>query len=62
VNEQAAQLARWLLAANGALKNVAQLLVESFAPQPVAAATIDPTTITAYPVDPAAAPVGHDPR
>jgi hypothetical protein len=58
VNEQAAQLARWLLAANGALKNVAQLLVESFAPQPVAAATIDPTTITAYPVDPAAAPVG----
>lgn len=58
MNEQAAKLARWLLAANGALKNVAQLLTESFAPHPVAAATIDPAAIIAYPVDPAAAPAG----
>ena len=58
MNDQAAKLARWLLAANGALKNVAQLLSESFGPAPVAAATMDPTTITAYPVDPTAVPIG----
>lgn len=56
MNEQAAKLARWLLAPNGALKNVAQLLAESFAPHPVAAATIDAATITAYPVDPGSSP------
>lgn len=58
MNDQAAKLARWLLAANGALKNIAQLLTESFGPEPVAAATVDPATITAYPVNPAASPVG----
>lgn len=58
MNDQAAKLARWLLAANGALKNVAQLLKESFGTEPVAAATVDPSTITAYPVNPAAAPIG----
>lgn len=58
MNDQAAKLARWLLAANGALKNIAQLLTESFGPEPVAAATVDPATITAYPVNPAASPIG----
>ncbi len=58
MNDRAVKLSRWLLAANGALKNVAQLLSESFGPAPVAAATVDPATITAYPVDPNAVPIG----
>jgi hypothetical protein len=60
VNEQAAKLTRWLLAGNGALKNVAQLLVEAFGPAGAAAAAIDASTITAYPVDPATEPQGPD--
>jgi len=60
VNEQAAKLTRWLLAGNGALKNVAQLLTESFGPVGVVAATIDATTITAYPVDPSDEPQGRE--
>jgi len=58
VGDKAAKLARWLLAANGALKNISQLLTESFGPSATAAATVDPTTITAYPVDPNAVPIG----
>ncbi|GAB7065954.1 hypothetical protein H7J06_03520 [Mycobacterium hodleri] len=60
MNEQAAKLTRWLLAGNGALKNVAQLLTEAFGPVGAAAASIDASTITAYPVDPATEPQGHD--
>ncbi len=57
MNEQAAKLTRWLLAGNGgALKNVAQLLTEAFGPVGAAAASIDASTITAYPVDPATEP------
>lgn len=59
VNEQAAKLTRWLLSGNGALKNVAQLLVESFGPTGAVAAAIDASTITAYPVDPSAEPQGQ---
>lgn len=60
VNEQAAKLTRWLLAGNGALKNVAQLLVEAFGPTGAVAAAIDASTITAYPVHPATEPQGPD--
>lgn len=60
VNEQAAKLTRWLLAGNGALKNVAQLLTEDFGPTGVVAAAIDAATITAYPVDPEAQPQGQE--
>ncbi|BBN50908.1 hypothetical protein [Mycobacterium avium] len=60
MNEQAAKLTRWLLAGNGALKNVAQLLTDAFGPLGAIAATIDASTITAYPTDPAAQPSGHD--
>ncbi|RDH75418.1 hypothetical protein DVS77_27355 [Mycolicibacterium moriokaense] len=60
MNEQAAKLTRWLLAGNGALKNVAQLLTEAFGPVGAVAAAIDATTITAYPVDPATEPRGQD--
>ncbi|MGJ6127450.1 bacterial transcriptional activator domain-containing protein [Mycolicibacterium sp. Y3] len=58
MNEQAAKLTRWLLAGNGALKNVAQLLTDAFGPAGAVAATIDAATITAYPADPTAEPVG----
>lgn len=60
MNEQAAKLTRWLLAGNGALKNVAQLLTEAFGPVGAVAASIDASTITAYPVDPATEPQGQD--
>lgn len=60
MNEQAAKLTQWLLAGNGALKNVAQLLTDAFGPLGAIAATIDASTITAYPTDPAAQPQGHD--
>ncbi|RAV06197.1 hypothetical protein DQP55_24235 [Mycolicibacterium sp. GF69] len=60
MNEQAAKLTRWLLAGNGALKNVAQLLTEAFGPVGAVAASIDASTITAYPVDPATEPDGPD--
>lgn len=61
MNEQAAKLTRWLLAGNGALKNVAQLLTDAFGPLGAIAATIDASTITAYPTDPAAQqPPGHE--
>lgn len=60
MNEQAAKLTRWLLAGNGALKNVAQLLTEAFGPVGAVAASIDASTITAYPVDPTTEPQGHD--
>lgn len=60
MNEQAAKLTRWLLAGNGALKNVAQLLTDAFGPLGAIAATIDASTITAYPTDPAAQPSGHE--
>ncbi|CAN7696398.1 bacterial transcriptional activator domain-containing protein [Mycolicibacterium frederiksbergense] len=60
MNEQAAKLTRWLLAGNGALKNVAQLLTEAFGPVGAVAASIDASTITAYPVDPATEPEGQD--
>lgn len=60
MNEQAAKLTRWLLAGNGALKNVAQLLTDAFGPLGAIAATIDASTITAYPTDPAAQPPAHD--
>lgn len=43
-----------------ALKNVAQLLTDAFGPLGAIAATIDASTITAYPTDPAAQPQGHD--
>ncbi|MEU0498042.1 hypothetical protein [Mycobacterium sp. NPDC006124] len=59
MNEQAAKLTRWLLAGNGALKNVAQLLIEAFGPAGAVAASIDASTITAYPVDPATEPEGE---
>ena len=59
MNEQAAKLTRWLLAGNGALKNVAQLLTEAFGPVGAVAASIDASTITAYPVDPATEPQGQ---
>lgn len=59
MNEQAAKLTRWLLAGNGALKNIAQLLTDAFGPLGAVAATIDASTITAYPTDPAAQPPGH---
>lgn len=60
MNEQAAKLTRWLLAGNGALKNVAQLLTEAFGPVGAVAASIDASTITAYPVDPTIEPQGQD--
>lgn len=60
MNEQAAKLTRWLLAGNGALKNVAQLLTEAFGPVGAVAAAIDASTITAYPVDPTTEPQGQD--
>jgi hypothetical protein len=60
VNEQAVKLMRWLLAGNGALKNLAQLLTDAFGPLGVVAATIDASTITAYPVDPTAEPQGQE--
>ncbi|MBY6388545.1 hypothetical protein HG717_32195 [Rhodococcus erythropolis] len=60
MNEQAAKLTRWLLAGNGALKNVAQLLTQDFGPTGVVAAAIDAATITAYPVDPGARPQGQE--
>ena len=50
MNEQAAKLTQWLLS-GGAMKNIAALLTESFTPNAVAAATVDATAITAYPVD-----------
>lgn len=56
MNEQSAKLARWLLAGNGALKNVAQLLTDTFGTAAIVAATIDAASIIAYPVDPAATP------
>ncbi|KAA1250705.1 hypothetical protein F0Q45_08405 [Mycobacterium simiae] len=59
MNEQAAKLTRWLLAGNGALKNVAQLLTEAFGPVGAIAAAIDASTITAYPVEPGAEPQGQ---
>ncbi|WP_099020948.1 hypothetical protein [Mycolicibacterium palauense] len=59
MNEQAAKLTRWLLAGNGALKNVAQLLIEAFGPGGAVAASIDASSITAYPVDPATEPEGE---
>ncbi|CAN5623943.1 hypothetical protein BH09ACT8_BH09ACT8_50980 [soil metagenome] len=59
MNEHAAKLTRWLLAGNGALKNVAQLLTESFGPTGAVAAAIDASTITAYPVDPGTEPQGQ---
>jgi hypothetical protein len=58
VNEQSAKLTRWLLSGNGALKNFAQLLIDSFGPTAVAAATLDAATITAYPVNPDDRPSG----
>ncbi|WP_342314697.1 hypothetical protein LIX17_25990 (plasmid) [Mycobacterium avium subsp. hominissuis] len=60
MNEQAAKLTRWLLAGNGALKNVAQLLTDAFGPAGAVAATIDAATITAYPVDPTTEPAGQE--
>ncbi|PJE03550.1 MAG: hypothetical protein CK429_32610 [Mycobacterium sp.] len=60
MNEQAAKLTRWLLAGNGALKNVAQLLTDAFGPAGAVAATIDAATITAYPADPTAEPEGQE--
>lgn len=45
---------RWLLAGHGGLKNIAQLLTESFGPAGVATASLNNRngTIIAYPVDP----------
>lgn len=60
MNEQAAKLTRWLLAGNGALKNVAQLLTDAFGPAGAVAATIDAATITAYPADPTAEPAAQE--
>lgn len=59
MNEQAAKLTRWLLAGNGALKNIAQLVIDAFGPAGVAAAAIDASTITAYPTDPGTHPQGN---
>lgn len=59
MNEQAAKLTRWLLAGNGALKNIAQLLTDAFGPTGAVAAAIDASTLTAYPVDPSAEPKGQ---
>lgn len=56
MNEQAAKLTRWLLAGNGALKNIAQLLTDGFGPTGAVAAAIDASTLTAYPADPSAEP------
>ncbi|GAT04565.1 bacterial transcriptional activator domain-containing protein [Mycolicibacterium fortuitum] len=56
MNEQAAKLTRWLLAGNGALKNIAQLLTDAFGPTGAVAAAIDASTLTAYPADPSAEP------
>lgn len=58
MNEHAAKLTQWLLAGNGALKNIAQLLTAAFGPVGAVAATIDASTITAYPVDPGTEPQG----
>jgi hypothetical protein len=61
VNEQSAKLTRWLLAGNGALKNVAKLLTDSFGPAAAVAAvaaTVDAVDIVAYPVDPSVSPTG----
>ena len=51
---------RWLLSGDGGLKNLAQLLTDSFGAAGASAATIDTSdgTITAYPADPTATPSG----
>lgn len=53
---------RWLLAGHGGLKNIAQLLTDSFGVAAIAAASLDTRdgTIIAYPVDPGHRP--HDGR
>ncbi len=58
MNHQAEQLIRWLLAGSGAIRNVAQLLADSFGSAAVAAVTVGPTVITAHPFDPAVSPDG----
>lgn len=51
---------RWLLAGHGGLKNIAQLLTDSFGPAGIAAASLDNRdgTIIAYPVEPGRRPHG----
>ncbi|MFV8160909.1 hypothetical protein ACNQVK_02030 [Mycobacterium sp. 134] len=58
MNEQAAVMIRWLLDGNGGLKNIAQLLTDSFGEAGVAAASVDTSdgTIYAYPARPGSAP------